>query len=532
MSQTFKKKRALALVVIAQAAIFIGATYGGVQARAQSADVRPNSHSAALPDLGDGTDMTPAAERRLGDRIARELYRDPDYVDDPVLVEYVQGIWQPLLAAARLRGELTQEMDAVYAWEILLGRDRSVNAFALPGAYLGLHLGLVGVVSSRDELASVLAHELSHVTQRHISRMVARQSEQAPWLLGAMILGMLAASKNPSGANAVIVGGQAVAAQTQLNFSRDMEREADRVGFGVSTQAGFEPQGFVSMFEKLQQASRLNDSGNFPYLRSHPLTTERISDMQARIPLPDATTPTQPVAKPGAQTQEHSMIAARARVLSNNAIDALRAWAVEIEPTHWSRLPPAQQAGTLYGATFSALKQRDFVQAHTTWARLQDAVRGDPAAERLARLLGAELWLVQEDRPRALALLQQAPTQGKEAPRKRAELFLAVQAQQSSAPEAAIQSLQTWVAEHPKDATAWQLLSTLTAAQGRTVASIRALAELHVAHLDYPAALAHFKAAQDLIRRGNSASDHIEASIIDTRARQVEAMVRELVQER
>ena len=213
------RHRCKSLVHGAAAAALLACTVAGAQA--QTAPI-PASNSARatalLPNLGDGTGMALTAERRLGDRIVRELYRDPDYQDDPVIMEYVQGIWQPLLAAARLRGELTQEMDAVYAWEILLGRDRSVNAFALPGAYLGLHLGLVGVVSSRDELASVLAHELSHVTQRHISRMVARQSEQAPWLLGAMILGMLAASKNPSGANAVIVGGQAVAAQTQLNF--------------------------------------------------------------------------------------------------------------------------------------------------------------------------------------------------------------------------------------------------------------------------------------------------------------------------
>ncbi|MCF8168071.1 MAG: M48 family metalloprotease [Rhodoferax sp.] len=505
-------------------------------AHAQPAPSHPGSAvsaTAGLPNLGDGTDMALSAERRLGDRIARELYRDPDYQDDPVIMEYVQSIWQPLLAAARVRGELTPEMDTLYAWEILLGRDRSVNAFALPGAYLGLHLGLVGVVSSRDELASVLAHELSHVTQRHISRMVARQSEQAPWLIGALILGMLAASKDPSGANAMIVGGQAVAAQTQLNFSRDMEREADRVGFGVSTQAGFAPQGFVSMFEKLQQASRLNDSGNFPYLRSHPLTTERISDMQARIPLPEAPTHPPAAPRPSVQSLEHSMIAARARVLSNHSIDALRTWAVEIEPAHWARLAPAQQAGALYGATFAALKQRDFSQARAVWMRLRDTVRGNPEPERLARLLGAELWLAQEDRSRALALLQEVPPrQGKDALRSRAELFLTAQAQQSSVPELAIQSLQTWVAVHPRDATAWQLLSTHTAAQGRTVASIRALAEMNVAQLDYQGALTRFKAAQDLIRKGASASDHIEASIIDTRARQVEGLVRELAQER
>ena len=194
----------------------------------------------------------------------------------------MQGIWRRLMDAARQRGELPPELDERFAWEVLLIRDRSVNAFALPGGYMGVHLGLIAAVASEDELASVLAHELSHVTQRHIARLIGRQSQQAPWLLGAMILGALAASGNPGAAGAVIVGGQAAAVQGQLNFSRDMEREADRVGYGVMTQAGFDPQGFVSMFEKLQQANRFNDTDDFPYLRSHPLTTERIADMQAR----------------------------------------------------------------------------------------------------------------------------------------------------------------------------------------------------------------------------------------------------------
>jgi predicted Zn-dependent protease len=242
-------------------------------------------NSNRLPNLGDGAEVPLGVERRLGESIAREIYRDPDYLDDPVLGDYVQSIWQPLLASARQRGELTPELEQQFAWEVSLIRDRSINAFALPGGYLGVHLGLISAVSSADELASVLAHELSHVTQRHIARMIAQQGKQGPMVMGAMILGMLAASRSVnsssiSAANAVMVGGQAAAIQSQLNFSRDMEREADRVGYGVMTEAGYEPQGFVTMFEKLQQAARLNDNGSFPYLRSHPMTTERISDAQ------------------------------------------------------------------------------------------------------------------------------------------------------------------------------------------------------------------------------------------------------------
>ena len=166
----FESNLPLALIRKALAAIIIVAS-GVLYAPGGSAQT-------SLPTLGDNSDLTTSEERRLGDRIIRELYRDPDYIDDAVLAEYVQGIWQPLKQAARARGELSPELDERFAWEILLGRDRTVNAFALPGGYLGVHLGLIGVVATRDELASVLAHELSHVTQRHIARLITQQNKQ------------------------------------------------------------------------------------------------------------------------------------------------------------------------------------------------------------------------------------------------------------------------------------------------------------------------------------------------------------------
>ena len=137
-----------------------------------------------------------------------------------------------------------------------------------------------------------------------------------------------AASKNPGATQALVVGGQALAMQNQLNFSRDMEREADRIGYGLMEPAGFAPQGFVSMFDKLQQANRLNDNGSWPYLRSHPLTTERMADMQSR------TAPGTPAATAStAGATEHAMVAARARVLSNPGVDALRQWIAEPQST-------------------------------------------------------------------------------------------------------------------------------------------------------------------------------------------------------
>ena len=495
---------------------------------------------AQLPTLGDGSDMAAGAERRLGDRIARELYRDPDYIDDPVLVEYVQQIWERLVVAAKARGEMSPELQERFAWEVLLGRDRSVNAFALPGGYMGVNLGLMGVVTSEDELASVLAHEMSHVTQRHISRLMTQQSRQTPLLLASMVLGALAASKSPDAANALILGGQAVAAQNQLNFSRDMEREADRVGYGVMTQAGYSGQGFVSMFEKLQQASRINDNGSFPYLRSHPLTTQRIADMQQRHQL-EAPTPVGT-----APDLAHAMVAARARVLANRAADVERLWLHEPDLPGFAALDAPRRAAALYAATLISLRQRDFARARGLAARLTKEVQGHAAAERQARLLAAELELAAGAPLRAQELLAAEPAStGWAGKLRRPEMILKTQAQlqqgqagptgqAGTAPAGAsmADALQTWLATHPKDATVWQMLASVYRLEQQPLRAIRAEAEAQVALRDYAAAMDRFRAGQDLARHSTAAADHVEASIIDTRARDVQTILREQAAER
>lgn len=483
-----------------------------------------------LPMMGDGAEMTTSAERKLGDRIIRELYRDPDYIDDAVLNEYVQGLFQPLVQAAKARGELSPELEERFAWEILLGRDRTVNAFALPGGYFGVHLGLIGVVSTRDELASVLAHELSHVTQRHISRLIAQQGRQTPLMLGALILGALAASRSPDAAQALMVGGQALAVQSQLNFSRDMEREADRVGYGLMAPAGFAPQGFVGMFDKLQQANRINDNGSWPYLRSHPLTTQRIADMHSRIP-PGA-------AQPARATLEHLMMAARARVLMRPGVDAWRQWVAEPQDAGFAARPSPQRVAAWYAATLSAVQLGDMAAARKALRALQSSAGTDAAALRQARLLGAELELAAGDAPAALTYLQgSVVTEGSGVPSApapaRPEMLLRTQAllRTGAAGEMA-GPLQTWVATHPRDATVWQALAQVWQQQGQPLRAVGAEAEAHAARYDYAAAVDRFKAGQDLARRSSAAGDYIEASIIDTRLRAVESLLKEQAAER
>ena len=497
--------------------------------------------AASLPSLGDSSELSAAAERRIGERIAAGIYRDPDYVDDPVLTDYLQSIWQPLMAAARARGELSAEIDERFAWQLFLIRDRSINAFALPGGYFGVHLGLIGTVSSADELAAVLAHEMSHVTQRHISRLMTQQSKQAPWMIAAMVLGALAASKHPNAGSAAIVGGQALAAQGQLNFSRDMEREADRVGFGVMSDAGYGSRGVSGMFEKLQQANRLNDNGSFPYLRSHPLTTERIAEAQARVQLAAAAQPSPDKQAVDSQAQLlHAMMAVRARILAVPGVDTLRTLLADAQ-RRVDGLPAPQpgpaasgaaasasaasvrDAGALYGGAFAAAQLRDFAAARSLLGRLAPlAADMGPAAVQAVRFLGIEMDLMDGKVP----ALSATADIGKAA--SRAELLLLARALIASnrAPEVS-QALQVWVAGHPGDALAWQLLAQSSGQQNQQVRAIRADAESRAAQLDYGAALDRFKAAQGLMRSRPGSADYVEGSIVDTRTRQTESILKE-----
>src|SRR5450432_3342023 len=350
----------------------------------------PAAAQNALPALGDtdSAEFTAATERKLGDEIMREIHVDPDYVDDPLLLEYLESVWQPLVAASRSLGNITSDIDQRFAWQPFLVRDPSVNAFALPGGFVGVHLGLIAITTNRDELASVLAHEMSHVTQRHIARNISGNSKRSLVGLAALIIGLLAASRsnNPDAVNAVVTGTQAATLQGQLNFSRDVEREADRIGFQVMTAAGFAPGGMASMFEKMDASMRLNDFGGFPYLRTHPLTVERIGEARSRAGIATAA--------PRVSVLEHTAAQARSRVLMDPRVDALRRWQArdaDLEGSASDRLLNAFKS-----AQASSLL-RDWARADLSFARALAITRGSPnssaRAERAVVLMQAQSLL-------------------------------------------------------------------------------------------------------------------------------------------
>ncbi len=237
------------------------------------------AQSIDLPSLGDAgsEELSPAIERKLGEQIMLEVRRDPQYLSDTETSEYLNHLGYQLVAVSPSRS-----LDFVF----FAIRDPMLNAFALPGGFIGVHTGLVLAAQSESELAGVMAHEIGHVTQRHIARMLAKQRESAVLALGALLLALLAsrAGGSSSGdvAQAAIVGTQAAVIQQQLNFSREAEREADRVGFQTLTDAGYDSRGMEGFFGRLQSGTRIYESAAPAYLRTHPMTVERISDMQNR----------------------------------------------------------------------------------------------------------------------------------------------------------------------------------------------------------------------------------------------------------
>jgi predicted Zn-dependent protease len=480
--------------------------------------------TSGLPALGDSAseEFSVATERQLGDRIMREARRDPDLVDDPLLLEYVHSLWNPLLAAARQRGEISEEIQGRFAWEPFLVRDRSVNAFALPGGYMGVHLGMISLTTTRDELASVLAHEMSHITQRHIARTVASSRHSSMIGIASMILGIMAASRSPEAANALIATGQAASVQGQLNFSRDMEREADRVGSGVLAQAGFAPSGMPSMFEKLQQANRLNDFNQFPYLRTHPLTTERIGEARARLGVPSAVT--SPANDLDARML-HATMRGRARALMDGRGETqqrlLQGVSAPVQPGD-----EAEALSLAYAGALAALRLGQWTVADAGVARALALARPHPAALRAVRILQTEALiehgqaaqandlLVAGDGSRVMTLLA-----------ARAALVPSAAAAQGRRSQ---EALQTWVALNPTDASAWTLLGQLYERADQTLPAVRAQAEAQLALGDVRGAVDRLRAGQRLARRSPGQADSIEAAVIDARLKDVESLRKRL----
>lgn len=229
-----------------------------------------------LPELGDvaSNDLSLSAEKKIGLQIMHDIrWREPAYLDDADVESYLNQLGGRLTAVSN---------DPGFGFYFFPINDPSINAFAMPGGYIGVHSGLILTAQSESELAGVLAHEISHVTQRHIARQVFQSRQLTMASMAAMLVALLAARSNGQVAGAAIATSQAGAISSQLAFSRDFERESDRMGFEILRKSGFDVRGMANFFERLQKAVRLYENNATAYLRTHPLTGERLTDMQNR----------------------------------------------------------------------------------------------------------------------------------------------------------------------------------------------------------------------------------------------------------
>jgi predicted Zn-dependent protease len=309
-----------------------------------------------------------------------------------------------------------------------------------------------------------------------------------------------------------------------------MEREADRIGFSVLTGAGFSPQGMASMFEKLERASRFNDSGAFPYLRTHPLNAARIGEARSRL----GSTPISGLV--AGLRVEHVLAQARARVLMDARVDALRRWqALDRESSEKEGL---ERLAISYSAALASTLLKEWPQADAAWTRAaalwRTEGRREPRSERWLTLLKVQSLADRGEWAAAVSVMQ-ALGPDSSRPVMMLSAYVAAGGLATKAPKAEVlaakvaEDLQTWLAGAHADAGAWAALAELWQSMGLRLRSVRADAEVRYASGDWDGAVDRLRAAQRLPRVDSS--DFIELSVIDARLRSIEAQRRQWAQE-
>lgn len=461
----------------------------------------PQAFSDSLPELGDaaGNELSLQTEKRVGQQIMNEIrLREPSYLDDPEVETYLNQIGGRLAAVSNDPGI------GFYFFPI---EDPMINAFAMPGGYIGVHTGLLMVAQSESELAGVLAHEISHVTQRHIARQMYKEKQVSIASMLAMGLALLAARSNTQVASAALASAQASSIQAQLNYSRDYEREADRIGFEVLQKAGFDVHGMSSFFDRLQKATRTLESNAPVYLRTHPLTVERLSDMQNREEkLRYRQVPDSP---------DFQLVRAKLRAMRGHAGDAVKDFRLLLADQKYPSRAAAQ-----YGLAVALVRAKNWSEADQ---HLREAKKGATSA--MLERLHAEIRIGLGDIAGGLDLYRDAM---KRYPLNPALIFaygdaLVSQRRFTEALDFAEQQLRN----RPSEARLYKLLAQSAAALGRRAQQHRALGEAAALQGQLGAAVEQFQLAQ---RAGDA--NFYEQSMIDARLRELKRQQAEEIREK
>lgn len=482
----------------------------------------------SLPSLGDTSReaLSPVIERKLGEEIMRDIRFNRDYLDDPPIIDYLNNLGNTLVTARPgSRGE------ANYDYFFFAVRDPMLNAFALPGGFIGVHSALLLAAQSESELASVLSHEIGHVAQRHIARQLGEQKTDALIPLAAMVLAALVAKDSPDAAMGVMMGGQGVAIQRQLNFGREAEREADRVGFQIMGAAGYETSGMVAFFQRMQNATKMYDT-SMPWLMSHPLTTERIADIQARI----RETPY----RQRVDALDFFLVRSRARVLQDKSTKGY-AQSEEFFRNQMAQQSRHEIAAGQYGMGFLALQRDDHKGAQAWLDKARATIERPPAAgafssplpkglsESILAYTSLEIKVDQEKNPEVLA---QAIAEGQEA-HARYPLSRGIAWQYADAlikggkPEQAERFLRDQIQQYRSEPELQDLLAQAYSKMGK-------IALQHIALAESYALLGGTMAALDQLQLARKSSDasFYEQAVIDAREREWQARRREAMGEK
>jgi predicted Zn-dependent protease len=450
------------------------------------------SGQVSLPDLGDSSAsvLSPQLERKLGESVMRDIRQnEPSFVDDPEINEYLNSLGYKLLSAipgARLD------------FDFFAVRESSINAFALPGGFVGVHTGLLTAADTESEVASVLAHEITHVTQHHIARLMGAQKQMQMPAMIAMAAAILAARSRPDVASGVAMAAQGAAISGQLSYSRDFEREADRIGFQTLQSAGFDVRGMPSFFEKLQRFTRISDDGSAPgYLRSHPLTADRVADAQNRAQ-------NAPYHQ-HADSLEFHLVRAKLRAESTGPHEAVAFFKSVLADRRF-----ANETASHYGLTVALLRDRQIAEAKAESDKLRAGAVKDPMIDALA----ARVLLAAGDGPGAIALIKDAMGRN---PYYRPLLYSYVDALlDSNRPAEAMTVLSEQVRLYPQNPRLLGMQAKAYAALGKRLMQHQVLAEVYVLQGSLPAAVEQLQMAQ-------SAGDgnFYELSAVEARLKEV-----------
>lgn len=444
-----------------------------------------------LPDLGESAraEFSPQLERKIGERILNEIrLREPSYVDDPEISDYLNRLGSRLVAASA-----SPAADCYF----FLIRDNTVNAFAMFGGFIGVNSGTLLTAQSESELAGVLAHEISHVTQNHLARQIVREKQSSIAMMAAMAIGVLAARSNSQVASAAIASAQAGSIQAQLAFSRDFEREADRLGFQTLTGAGYDVRGMGDFFGRLQQAGRVYENNAPVYLRSHPLTVERISDMQNRA----QSAPYRQVA----DSLDFLLVRAKLRAQMSTPQEAASEFDKQLREKKYG-----SEVATRYGLAYALFKAKQLAAAQ----REVEALDALKASSPMIAGLAATIRIAADDLPGAVAIYRDAMQrypQSRSLVYGYAEALLAARQY-----EQGLRFLDSQLQIYSSDYKLYGLQARNFAASGRRLQQHRAQAEFYLLQGQLGPAVEQLQFAQQAVD-GN----FFEQSAVDARLREL-----------